>query len=125
MKLIPSSGSRFKTLIASALSRGGPHTPRPVICMAPKPSRLTVISPPIWKVDMATPSGIQTARFLDHLAGGPGARGVAADLGAGFMTETPVPDGGGERDRRHRPERGGEIGKLRHMMTAQHHGALQ
>src|SRR5690349_14482339 len=107
MKLIPKSGSRFSTLSASALSRGGPHTPGPVICMAPKPSRLTVISPPIWKVlILRSPLRIQPARLLDHLAGGPGARRVAADLGAGFMAETRIPDRGTERDDRHRPEGG-------------------
>src|SRR5579863_3542314 len=106
MKLIPSPGSRFKTRKASALSRGAPHTPGPVICMAPNPSRWTEISPPIW--NMQTPSGIKATRFLDHLAGGPGARRVAADLGTGFMTEAPVPDGGSERYQRHGPERRGE-----------------
>ena len=34
---------------------------------------------------------------------------MTADLHAGFMTEARVPDGGAERDRRHRPKGGGEI----------------
>src|SRR5476649_1484980 len=104
MKLTRRSGNRFSTRMASALSRGGPQTPRPVICMAPKPSRYTSILPPILKV-LVMPSllRIEPARFLDHLAGLEGARGVAADLGARLMAETPVPKSRGERDRRHRP----------------------
>ena len=46
MRLMPRSGSRAKTRAASAGFEGGPHTPFPVMRMAPKPSLLTVTSPP-------------------------------------------------------------------------------
>src|SRR5271155_355169 len=46
MKFTPSSTARRNTRTASSRSAGGPHTPLPVRRMAPKPSRLTVRSPP-------------------------------------------------------------------------------
>src|SRR5678815_2265639 len=104
MRSIPSSWRRRKTRKASLLSRGGPQTPRPVICMAPKPKRFTVISPPTEKVDIKPPLRIQAARFLDHLACRPGARGVATDLGAGLMAEARIPNRGAERNQSDRPE---------------------
>lgn len=55
MKLTPISGNRFKARIASALSPGGPQTPRPVMRIAPKPSRLISILPPILKVFAKAP----------------------------------------------------------------------
>src|SRR5215218_10162948 len=50
MKLTPSSTARRSTRMHSSWSSGGPQTPFPVIRMAPKPSRLTVTSPPRVKV---------------------------------------------------------------------------
>src|SRR6187200_2061332 len=47
MKLIRSSGTRLRVRVASALSAGGPQMPGPVRRIAPKPRRLTSISPPI------------------------------------------------------------------------------
>src|SRR6185312_11489144 len=41
---------RFNTRNASPLFSGGPHIPLPVMRMAPKPMRLTGVSPPIEKV---------------------------------------------------------------------------
>ena len=49
MKLTPSSMARRSTATASARSAGSPQMPGPVIRMAPKPSRLTVL-PAISKV---------------------------------------------------------------------------
>src|SRR4030081_1598467 len=46
MKLTPSSMARRRPAIAAPGSLGGPQIPSPVIRMAPKPSRLTVSSPP-------------------------------------------------------------------------------
>ena len=46
MKFTPSSTARRRTAIASSRSAGGPQIPGPVIRIAPKPSRLTVRSPP-------------------------------------------------------------------------------
>ena len=48
-KLIPSSGRRLRVRTASALSRGRPQTRGPVMRIAPKPSRLISMSPPILK----------------------------------------------------------------------------
>ena len=47
MKLIPTSGTLLRVRIASALSAGGPQMPGPVRRIAPKPRRLTSISPSI------------------------------------------------------------------------------
>src|SRR5690242_16847840 len=46
MKFTPSSTARRNTRTHSSRSSGGPHTPFAVRRMAPKPSRLTVRSPP-------------------------------------------------------------------------------
>src|SRR5688572_5395401 len=45
MRLTSSATARRNTRMASARSRGSPHTPGPVICIAPKPIRWTVTSP--------------------------------------------------------------------------------
>src|SRR6266550_3708622 len=46
MKLTPSSTARRKTFFAFSRSGGQPQIPSPVRRIAPKPSRLTSISPP-------------------------------------------------------------------------------
>src|SRR5580692_5706041 len=45
MKLTPISGNRCSVASAARRSGGGPQIPRPVICMAPYPRRLMVLSP--------------------------------------------------------------------------------
>src|SRR5829696_2111844 len=57
MKFTPSSGSRRSTRSASSRSAGSPHTPLPVIRIAPKPRRLTVRSPPRSKVPLSVAVG--------------------------------------------------------------------
>src|SRR5258705_13999111 len=47
MKLTSSSGRRLSVVRAAAGSAGSPQMPLPVMRIAPKPRRLTVISPPI------------------------------------------------------------------------------
>src|SRR4051794_26637303 len=47
---MPTSTARRSTCSACARSRGGPHTPSPVSCMVPYPSRTTGRSPPSTKV---------------------------------------------------------------------------
>src|SRR6476646_4161025 len=51
MWLMPNSITRRSTASAWSRSRGGPKTPGPGSCMAPKPTRPTVYEP-IWKVVM-------------------------------------------------------------------------
>src|SRR5262245_3122408 len=46
MKVTPRSTARRSTAVASSRSAGGPQIPGPVTRIAPKPSRLTVRSPP-------------------------------------------------------------------------------
>src|SRR4029453_14305079 len=50
IKFTPSSTARFKTLTALPRSGGQPQIPSPVTRIAPKPSRLTVKSPPNFHV---------------------------------------------------------------------------
>jgi hypothetical protein len=47
MKLMPSSTTRRSTALATSRSGGSPQIPLPVMRMAPKPMRLTVMSPPM------------------------------------------------------------------------------
>src|SRR6478672_6349694 len=47
MKFTPSSIARLSTDLATSRSGGSPQIPEPVIRIAPKPSRLTVRSPPM------------------------------------------------------------------------------
>src|SRR3954468_18132514 len=55
MKFTPSSMARWRTRRHSSGGPGSPQIPRPVSCIAPKPSRFTVSSPPMSKVpDAAT-----------------------------------------------------------------------
>ena len=58
IKFTPRSGSRFRTRFASSRSFGSPHTPSPVMRIAPKPSRCTVRSPPMEKVPLALAFGV-------------------------------------------------------------------
>ena len=46
MKLTPSSTARRNVALASSRSGGSPQIPRPVMRIAPNPSRRTVRSPP-------------------------------------------------------------------------------
>src|SRR5215469_4085643 len=52
MRLIPNSTALRRTAMASARSAGSPHTPRPVSCIAPNPSRWTGSSPLIATVPL-------------------------------------------------------------------------
>ena len=45
MRSTPSSTARRSTRMAPSWSAGGPHTPGPVSCIAPNPSRCTVSVP--------------------------------------------------------------------------------
>src|SRR5271155_1389014 len=58
MKFTPSSTARRRAVFASSRSAGHPHTPSPVIRMAPYPSRLTVRSPPTSIVPAAAAVGV-------------------------------------------------------------------
>src|SRR5215211_2913965 len=65
----PSSTARRRTAIAASRSRGGPNTPGPASCIAPKPMRLTVLSPrvPVFVVVMdpgCASVGVRTRRGL-------------------------------------------------------------
>src|SRR5690348_11638162 len=53
MKLTPSSTARRKTLSAFSRSGGQPQIPSPVRRIAPNPSRLTVRSPPMLKLELS------------------------------------------------------------------------
>jgi hypothetical protein len=52
MSYTPRSTARRSVARASARSVGGPHTPGPVMRMAPNPSRWTARSPPRWKAPL-------------------------------------------------------------------------
>src|ERR1700693_2184894 len=62
MRLIPNSTARRRTAIASEWSAGSPHTPAPVSCIVPKPSRRTGMSPPITNVPLASAGRTLDAR---------------------------------------------------------------
>src|ERR1035437_9861068 len=69
MKLTPRSTARRRTLSASSGSAGSPQMPDPVMRIAPKPRRLTVVSPPssITPLCAAITSVCPDMRFLPWL----------------------------------------------------------
>src|SRR6266536_4134094 len=64
MKLMPSSTTRRSVAMAWSRLGGSPQMPRPVTRMAPKPSRLTVRSPPTSMVPAAAAVGCAFTRYL-------------------------------------------------------------
>ena len=56
IRLIPNSTALRRTAMAPARSAGSPHTPRPVSCIAPNPSRWTGSSPFIATVPLLEPA---------------------------------------------------------------------
>src|SRR6266851_2302363 len=64
MKLTPSSTTRRSVAMAWSRLGGSPQIPDPVIRMAPKPSRLTVRSPPTSMVPAAAAVGCAFTRYL-------------------------------------------------------------
>src|SRR5882724_1730647 len=64
MKLMPSSTTRRSVAMAWSRLGGSPQMPRPVIRMAPNPSRLTVRSPPTSMVPAAAAVGCASTRYL-------------------------------------------------------------
>src|SRR5580658_1674219 len=65
MKLTPNSTARRSTARATSRSAGSPQMPFPVIRMAPKPSRLTVRSPPTSMVP-APPAPTEVLSLIDR-----------------------------------------------------------
>src|SRR6266567_8832991 len=64
MKLTPSSTTRRSVAMAWSWLGGSPQIPDPVIRMAPKPSRLTVRSPPTSIVPAAAAVGCAFTPYL-------------------------------------------------------------
>src|SRR6266851_6131047 len=64
MKLTPSSTTRRSVAMAWSRLGGSPQIPDPVIRMAPKPSRLTVRSPPTSIVPAAAAVGCAFTPYL-------------------------------------------------------------
>src|SRR5215475_5164018 len=64
MKLMPSSTTRRSVAMARSRLGGSPQIPRPVIRIAPNPSRLTVRSPPTSMVPAAAAVGCASTRYL-------------------------------------------------------------
>src|SRR4051794_38311323 len=59
MRLTPKSTVRLSTFFAFSRSGGHPQIPSPVSRIAPKPSRLTVRSPPMVHVELAAPLSLE------------------------------------------------------------------
>src|SRR4029453_428453 len=74
IKFTPSSTARLKTLSAFPRSGGQPQIPSPVTRIAPKPSRLTVRSPPNFQVGFVGTFGDNSA---PKIASDPLARSAA------------------------------------------------
>src|SRR5262245_40569987 len=72
MKLTPNSTARRSTAFATSMFGGGPQTPAPVTRIAPKPSRLTVRSPPMSIVPACLASTtVDSGTDQARLRGGP------------------------------------------------------
>src|SRR3954462_7967015 len=74
----PSSPSRRRTARAASGSRGGPKTPGPASCIAPKPMRLTGLSPQKEVVFIPTALEIRCGRQTDVVLGELARAGFAA-----------------------------------------------
>src|SRR6186997_1949824 len=64
MKSTSSERSLRRTARTATGSFGGPHTPSPTIRIAPNPSRVTCMSPPMANVPDAVAVTVMTARYL-------------------------------------------------------------
>ena len=64
MKFTPSSTTRRSVAMAWSWLGGSPQMPRPVIRIAPNPSRFTVRSPPTSMVPAAAAVGCVLTRYL-------------------------------------------------------------
>src|SRR4051794_26927144 len=74
----PSSIARRSTARAASGSRGGPKTPGPASCIAPKPIRLTGLSPRKEVVFIPTASEIRCGRQADVVLGQLAGAGLGA-----------------------------------------------